>query len=86
MTLHGTALTNSSVGWTFVRPNLILQAYIPFAPGIVHGALQGPIGDAAVSVVDARDIAAVAAAALTEEGRAGKTYTIKGPRPSPTPI
>src|SRR5262249_8778302 len=62
------ALTNSAVGWTFVRPNLILQAYIPFAPAIAQGALQAPIGDAAVSVVDARDIAAVAAAALTEDG------------------
>jgi uncharacterized protein YbjT (DUF2867 family) len=73
------ALTNSTVGWTFVRPNLILQAYIPFAPLIAQGALQVPIGDAAVSVVDARDIAAVAAAALTEDGHVGKTYTVTGP-------
>jgi uncharacterized protein YbjT (DUF2867 family) len=73
------ALRNSTVGWTFVRPNLILQAFIPFAPGIVQGALPAPIGDAAVSVVDARDIAAVAAAALTEDGHVGKTYTVTGP-------
>jgi uncharacterized protein YbjT (DUF2867 family) len=73
------ALRNSTVGWTFVRPNLILQAYIPFAPTIAQGALQAPIGDAAVSVVDARDIAAVAAAALTEDGHVGKTYTVTGP-------
>jgi uncharacterized protein YbjT (DUF2867 family) len=73
------ALTNSTVGWTFVRPNLILQAYLAFAPAIAHGALAAPIGDAAVSVVDARDIAAVAAAALTEDGHVGKTYTVTGP-------
>ena len=73
------ALRNSTVDWTFVRPNLILQAYIPFAPIIAQGALQAPIGDAAVSVVDARDIAAVAAAALTEDGHVGKTYTVTGP-------
>jgi uncharacterized protein YbjT (DUF2867 family) len=73
------ALRNSTVGWTFVRPNLILQAYIPFAPIIAQGALQAPIGDAPVSVVDARDIAAVAAAALTEHGHVGKTYTVTGP-------
>ena len=73
------ALTDSTLGWTFVRPNLILQAYIPFAPAIAQGALQAPIGDAAVSVVDARDIAAVAAAALTEDGHVGKTYTVTGP-------
>lgn len=73
------ALRNSTVGWTFVRPNLILQAYLPFAPIIAQGALQAPIGDAAVSVVDARDIAAVAAAALTEDGHVSKTYTVTGP-------
>ena len=73
------ALMNSTVGWTFLRPNLILQAYIPFAPAIAAGVMQAPIGDAAVSVVDARDIAAVAAAALAEEGHVGKTYTITGP-------
>jgi uncharacterized protein YbjT (DUF2867 family) len=72
-------LMNSSVGWTFVRPNLILQAYLPFAPMIAAGVMQAPIGDAAVSVVDARDIATVAAAALTEDGHVGKTYTVTGP-------
>jgi len=79
---HGvveTALKNSRVGWTFVRPNLILQAYIPFAPLITQGQLPAPIGDAEVSVTDARDIAAVAAAALTEDGHVGKTYTVTGP-------
>jgi uncharacterized protein YbjT (DUF2867 family) len=73
------ALTNSTVGSTFVRPNLILQAYLPLAATIAHGVLQAPIGDASVSVVDARDIAAVAAVALTEDGHVGKTYTITGP-------
>src|SRR5262245_38090064 len=74
------ALTGSTVDWTFLRPNLILQAYLPFAPAIAHGVLQAPIRDAAVSVVDARDIAAVAAAALTEAGHEGKTYTVTGPQ------
>jgi uncharacterized protein YbjT (DUF2867 family) len=73
------AFVSSTVGWTFVRPNLILQAYVPFAPVIGQGLLQAPIGDAPVSVVDARDIAAVAVAALTEDGHAGKTYTVTGP-------
>ena len=73
------ALMNSTVGWTFVRPNLILQAYLPFAPAIAAGVMQAPIGEAAVSVVDARDIAAVAATALTEDGHVGETYTVTGP-------
>jgi uncharacterized protein YbjT (DUF2867 family) len=73
------ALRDSGVDWTFVRPNLILQAYLPFAPMIAQGVLQAPIDEAAVSVVDARDIAALAAVALTEDGHAGATYTVTGP-------
>jgi uncharacterized protein YbjT (DUF2867 family) len=30
------ALTNSTVGWTVVRPNPILQAYLPFAPARLY--------------------------------------------------
>ena len=36
-------------------------------------------GDAKVSIVDVRDIAAIAALALTEKGHEGKTYEITGP-------
>jgi uncharacterized protein YbjT (DUF2867 family) len=38
-----------------------------------------PIGDARVSAVDVRDIAAVAAIALTEPGHTGASYPITGP-------
>jgi len=37
------------------------------------------VGEAKVSTVDVRDNAAAAAAALTGEGHAGKTYTLTGP-------
>ena len=37
------------------------------------------MGDARVSIVDVRDIASVAAAALTGSGHEGKTYDITGP-------
>lgn len=73
------AVTQSGLAYTFVRPNLILQAYLPFAPMIAAGVLQAPISGARVSVVDARDIAAVAAAALTEPGHEGRTYDVTGP-------
>ncbi|RYG42416.1 SDR family oxidoreductase [bacterium] len=73
------ALRESGLAWTFLRPNLIFQAYLPFASMVKQGYLQAPIGDAPVSVVDARDIAAVAVAALTERGHEGQTYTLTGP-------
>lgn len=74
------AIEESGVPYTFVRPNLILQAYLPFAPSIQAGVLQAPIEESKVSVVDARDIAAVVAAALTEDGHEGHTYDVTGPQ------
>lgn len=68
------------IGHTFLRPNLFFQGLLGFAPMIAaEGRLYAPIGDARVSAVDVRDIAAVAAAALTQDGHDGATYTITGP-------
>jgi uncharacterized protein YbjT (DUF2867 family) len=67
---------------TFLRPNLFYQGLLAFAGTIAaDGHLYAPIGDAAVSAVDVRDIAAVAVAALTEAGHDGATYTLTGPAP-----
>ena len=44
-----------------------------------QGKFFAAAGNAKISVVDVRDIAAVAAAALTEEGHAGRTYDLTGP-------
>ncbi|MEU6664800.1 NAD(P)H-binding protein [Streptomyces sp. NPDC046727] len=40
-----------------------------------------PFGDVALPVVDPADIAAVAAAALREDGHAGRVYELTGPEP-----
>ena len=66
--------------YTFLRPNLFFQGLLGMAEPIsTQGELFAPIGGARVSLVDVRDIAAVAAAALTEPGHAGRTYTVTGP-------
>jgi len=68
------------IGFTFLRPNLYFQGLLAFQSMIAAaGQFVAPIGVARISAVDVRDIAAVAAIALTEEGHAGKTYTITGP-------
>jgi uncharacterized protein YbjT (DUF2867 family) len=68
------------IAFTFLRPNLYFQGLLAFQPMIAsEGHFIAPIGDARVSAVDVRDIAAVAATALIEEGHEGKTYTITGP-------
>ena len=46
---------------------------------IAQGNLYAPMKDGKISLVDVRDIAAVAAVVLTEAGHAGKTYDITGP-------
>jgi uncharacterized protein YbjT (DUF2867 family) len=68
------------LGYTFLRPNLFFQGLFAMARIIrEQGRIFAPIGEARVSAVDVRDIAAVAAAALTEPGHEGRTYTITGP-------
>ena len=65
---------------TVLRPNLYLQALLAFAGTIAQGWFAAPIGDAAVSAIDIRDIAETAAAVLTTTGHTGHTYTLTGPR------
>ena len=73
------ALRSSGMAWTFLRPNLFMQGLLQFT-GMIRdkGFFAAPIGDARVSVVDVRDNAAVAAAALTGDGHEGRTYTLTG--------
>ena len=74
------AIHESGMAYTFLRPNLFMQALLAFAPSIkTQGRFYAAIGDAKVSVVDVRDNAAAAVAALTGDGHEGKTYTLTGP-------
>lgn len=66
---------------TVLRPNLFMQGLFGFTEMITaQGFFAAPIGDAAVSLIDARDIAESAAAVLTGTGHSGRTYTLTGPR------
>ena len=66
---------------TVVRPTWFMQNFTEsfFAPGVASGALVAPTGNGAVPFVDADDIAAVAAAALTADGHGGRLYELSGP-------
>lgn len=73
-------IRQSGMAYTFLRPNLFMQGLLGFSSTITaKGMFFAAIGDARVSLVDVRDIAAVAAAALTGEGHEGKIYNITGP-------
>jgi uncharacterized protein YbjT (DUF2867 family) len=54
------------IGFTFLRPNLYFQGLLAFQSMIAaEGRFVAPIGEERVSAVNVRDIAAVAAVALT---------------------
>jgi uncharacterized protein YbjT (DUF2867 family) len=77
------ALESSGLAWTFLRPNNFMQNVVTFlAPTIrAEGRIYSACGQARISHVDVRDIAAVALEALTEPGHAGKSYALTGPEP-----
>jgi uncharacterized protein YbjT (DUF2867 family) len=75
------AIASSGMAFTHLRPNLYMQGLLGFRQLITtEGRFFASVGDASVSVVDVRDIAAIAAAVLTEPGHEGRTYDITGPQ------
>jgi uncharacterized protein YbjT (DUF2867 family) len=75
-------LENSGLPYVIVRPNLFLQnipeSTIPYIDA--SGTFYANAGEARISMVDTRDVAAVAAVALTEPGHAGAHYDVTGPQ------
>ena len=66
--------------WTFLHPPYFMQNVLRAAPAIAAtGVLTAAMRDGRVAMVDARDVAAVAVAALTRPGHAGQTHVITGP-------
>lgn len=75
------AIASSGLAFTHLRPNLYMQSLLGFRFSIAaEGRFFAPMDDAAVSIVDVRDIAAVAVAALTQNGHENKVYDITGPQ------
>jgi uncharacterized protein YbjT (DUF2867 family) len=75
-------LQASGIGYTILRPNGFLQNLLTYnAPGIrAQSAFYAGQGDSRVSLLDVRDVAAVAAKALLSPAEhAGKTYELHGP-------
>ncbi len=70
----------SGIPYTFLRPNSFMQNYYNTSARTIktQSTFYKPMGDAKVSWVDVRDIAAVAVAALTQGGHEGKAYDVTG--------
>ena len=76
-----TAIERSGMVWTFLRPNSFMQNAATFmAPTIkAESAFYSASGQARISHIDVRDIAAVAVAALVAAGHEKVIYTLSGP-------
>ncbi|HWK25769.1 MAG TPA: SDR family oxidoreductase [Solirubrobacter sp.] len=73
------ALRDSGMAWTLLRPTGFMQNTLAWGRRVLDGTFYSPVPDAAFSVVDARDVAEVAAVALTAEGHEGRAYGLSGP-------
>lgn len=73
-------LERSGIPYVILRPNWFSDNFHVFwLEGIRHGAIAVPAGEGKSSFVDARDIAASAAAALTTDRFDGKAFSLTGP-------
>ncbi|MDJ1467048.1 SDR family oxidoreductase [Xanthocytophaga flava] len=74
-------IKESGIDYTFLRPNLFMQGLFGFREPIAkQNKFFASVGEAKISLVDIRDIAAVAAKALTSPGHEGKIYNLTGPQ------
>ncbi|HEY4004554.1 MAG TPA: NAD(P)H-binding protein [Pseudonocardia sp.] len=74
------AVTASGLAATFVRPGGFAANALGWAPSIrAEGVVRAPYPELASAPVHERDIAAVATAALLEDGHEGAAYQLTGP-------
>jgi len=75
------AIRSSGVPYTILRTLYFMQNFGPmYAQSIrTSGMICAPLDDARISYVDARDVGAVAAHLLTEEGHQDQQYEVTGP-------
>ena len=74
-------LEASGVPFNIIRPNWFMQNFVNFwGHGIkTAGTIALPVGDGKAGFIDARDIAASAAALLLDDARRGTAHSLTGP-------
>lgn len=74
------AIKAAGIPWTILRPDNFFQNDYWFKDALLQaGVYPQPIGDVGTSRVDVRDIAEMAALALTADGHQEQTYDLVGP-------
>jgi uncharacterized protein YbjT (DUF2867 family) len=69
-------IEDSGLGFCFLRPSFLMQNLETMAPRA--GFLLAPMGHAPIAMVDARDVAACAVAALLDETSADQAWHVTG--------
>ncbi|MEQ1883939.1 MAG: SDR family oxidoreductase [Bryobacteraceae bacterium] len=72
-------LKKSGMSWTILKPTSFMQNLLENSGPREDDYIHMPAGDAKTAFVDTRDIASVAALALSQRGHEGKEYTLTGP-------
>ncbi len=76
------SVRRSGLEWALLQPGAFASNTLQWAESIRSAReVVAPFADVALPVVDPEDIAAVAAAALREDGHAGQSYVLTGPAP-----
>lgn len=76
-------LKNSTLDWTFIRPQLYMQNLLRSGESVAkEGVLTAPMDNDAFALIDVRDIAEAAAEILKSKGHVSKIYTLTGPSPT----
>lgn len=74
-------IRQSGIAYTFVQPHSFLQNLLFEAGSIKNeNSIFASMADGKIPMVDARDIAAVAATSLLETGHEGQSYIVTGPK------
>jgi uncharacterized protein YbjT (DUF2867 family) len=74
------AIRASGLAWTFLQPDSFMSNTLEWAEPLRNGdVVTAPFADVRVAAIDPRDIAAVAAAALTTDAHEGRSYRLSGP-------
>jgi uncharacterized protein YbjT (DUF2867 family) len=79
--LSEAAVRESGVPWTILQPSGFMSNALRWLPQMQAGdVIRAPFGDVPVAAIDPADIASVAAAALTTDGHASRSYVLSGPQ------
>ncbi|MEV4094266.1 alcohol dehydrogenase catalytic domain-containing protein [Streptosporangium saharense] len=74
-------ITATAREWTVLRPHAFAANTLRWAEQVRAGVVRQPYGEAALSPIHERDVAAVAVRALLDGGHHGAVHTLTGPRP-----